>query len=79
VTRDYYCESRVLGADLWEAGYKEWADKLDAVIQSGSTSTEILMGIRYTLVQLVSSRPSLPHELSARVAELEREIRIALT
>lgn len=78
MTRDYYGESRALGADLWEAGYKEWADKLDAVVQSGSTATEILMGIRWTLVQLISSHPNLPEELSARVADLEREISATL-
>ena len=79
MTRDYYGESRVLGVDLWEAGYKEWADKLDAVIQSGSTATEILMGIRRTLAQLISSQPNLSRELSARAADLEREVSRVLT
>jgi hypothetical protein len=78
VTRDYYGESRALGADLWEAGYKEWADKLDTAIQSGSTATEILMAIRWTLAQLTSSHLGLPDELSARAADLEREISNAL-
>ena len=48
MARDYYADSRALGVDLWEAGFKDWADRIDAVIEGGSTSSEILMGLRWT-------------------------------
>jgi hypothetical protein len=79
VTRDYYGEGHALGADLWEAGYKQWADKIDFVIKSGSTATEILMGIRWTLDQLLASELNLPSDLSERAADLKRGIDAALT
>jgi hypothetical protein len=78
VTRDYYGEARALGADLWEAGFKEWADKIESVIQSGSTATEILMGIRWTLGQMTSSESGLPASLFRRAVDLEQGIAGAL-
>jgi hypothetical protein len=45
-----------LGSDLREAGYKLWADKIDAVIEGGSTSSEILMGLRWTMDQLIRDK-----------------------
>jgi hypothetical protein len=78
VTRDYYGEGRALGADLWEAGYKEWADKIDSVIQSGSTATEILMGMRWTLGQMLIAQETLPVQLAERARDLEQEINKAL-
>lgn len=53
--RDFYADSRALGADLWEAGLKPWADRLDAVLEGGSPSSEILMGLRWTLDQLLGA------------------------
>lgn len=70
MTRDYYGESRALAADLSEAGRQQWADEIDLVIASGSTATEILMGIRWTLSQLLTSEPDLPAELTERAADL---------
>ncbi|HUY48713.1 MAG TPA: hypothetical protein VMV92_23845 [Streptosporangiaceae bacterium] len=79
MTRDYYGEANALAADLWEVGYKQWADKIDAVIKSGSTATEILMGIRWTLTQLLMSEPNVPAELVKRSTDLRREIEAALS
>lgn len=78
MTRDYYADSRALGSDLWEAGYKVWADKIDAVIDGGSTSSEILMGLRWTMDQLVAEEPGLVGVLEQRVASLRRAIDAAL-
>jgi hypothetical protein len=78
MSRDYYGEARALGADLWEAGYRQWADKIDSVIDGGSTATEILMGLRWTLSQLLVSEPGLPSELSTRADTVHREIDSAL-
>jgi hypothetical protein len=78
MTRDYYGEARALGADLWEAGYKQWADKIDSVVEGGSTATEILMGLRWTLSQLLASEPGLPSDLSMRADLVKREIDSAL-
>ena len=75
---DYYAASRALGADLWEAGYKEWADKIDAMIEGGSTSSEILMGLRWTLTQLGEAELGLSPELKRRADGLRDEIDTAL-
>jgi hypothetical protein len=79
VTRDYYADGRALGEDLWEAGYKQWADKIDAVIAGGSTSNEILMGLRWTLSQLGAEEQSMPQSLRRRAESLRSEIDAALS
>jgi hypothetical protein len=79
VTRDYYAESRALGADLWEAGYKDWADKIDTVIEGGATSSEILMGLRFTLNELNVRENGLSPNLKQRAESLRREIDAAMS
>jgi hypothetical protein len=78
MTRDYYGEGRALAADLWEVGYKQWADRIDFAIESGSTATEILMSIRWALSRLLASEPGLPADLLKRAAGLHGEIESAL-
>ena len=79
MTRDYYAESRALGVDLWGAGYKDWADKIDTIIKSGVTSSEILMGLRWTLSELSVKEHGLPPDLRQRAESLRREIDEALS
>jgi hypothetical protein len=79
VTRDYYAESRALGADLREAGYKPWADKIDTIIETGSTSSEILMGLRWTLGELCAKEHSLSPDIKQRAESLQTEIDSALS
>jgi len=79
VTHDYYAESRALGADLWEAGYKDWADKIDNVIEGGAMSSEILMGLRWTLGELGVKEHGLSPDLKQRAESLYREIDRALS
>lgn len=74
MARDYYADSRALGADLWEAGFKNWADKIDGVIEGGSTSSEILMGLRWTLTQLAAEEQDLPESLRRRAESLRDEL-----
>jgi hypothetical protein len=79
VTRDYYAESRGLGVDLWEAGYGCWSEKIDAIIDGGATSSEILMGLRWTLSELGVKENSLPPDLRQRAESLRKEIDRALS
>jgi hypothetical protein len=79
VTRDYYAESRALGADLRETGHKAWADKIDTVIETGSTSSEILMGLRWTLGELCAKEHSLSPDIKQRAGSLQTGIDSALS
>ena len=79
MARDYYADSRALGVDLWEAGFKDWADRIDAVIEGGSTSSEILMGLRWTLTQLDAEEQDLPQSLRLRAESLRNEIDAVLS
>jgi hypothetical protein len=77
VTRDYYAESRALGVDLWEAGFKDWADRIDTAIEGGAT--EILMRLRWTLSELSVKERGLPPDLMQRVKSLRTGIDDALS
>lgn len=79
MARDYYSDSRALGADLWESGHEAWADRIDAVIEGGSTGTEILMGLRWTLVELLTQETSLDEGLRMRAESLRADISGALS
>jgi hypothetical protein len=78
VARDYYAEATELAGRLWDEGNKEWADRLTEVIETGFTSSEILMGLRYQLGQLLSGGPSLPEGLRAQAKSLYEAIDSAL-
>ncbi len=71
VTRDYYGDARVIAVQLGEIGLDDWAAKIEHVLEGGATSSEILMGLRWNLRQLLADNPGgLSDELSGSVAEL---------
>lgn len=75
---DFYAETRALGNSLWDAGFASWAERLDSVMLGGATPTEILMGVRWTLGQLLDSAPVLPAALQQQVVALRRALDEAL-
>lgn len=79
MTRDYYAESRALGADLRKTGHKAWADKIDTVIETGTTSSEILMGLRWTLGEFCAKEHFLSPDIKQRAESLQTEIDNALS
>ena len=53
---DYYGEARSISQTLKKHGHKKWGDLILDKIAAGSTSTEILMGIRWALQEGLNSR-----------------------
>lgn len=53
---DLYLTARQIALNLRDEGEVEWATKLEDAIAFGSTSTEILMAIRWHLQQLEDNR-----------------------
>jgi hypothetical protein len=79
VGRDYYADARALGAALRDHGLPEWAQRIDAVIEAGATGTEILMGLRWTLGQLMETERALPDDLALWASRVHRQIDRALS
>lgn len=59
---DYYSEARDIAADLVKIGHNKEASELLDAIDTGSTSAEILMALRYHLMSLLNDQ-NLPSEL----------------
>ena len=53
--RDYYSEARQIASNMREDGYTDWADRIERSIAAGATSTEILMAIRFDMIELLAS------------------------
>lgn len=71
-------EARALGVRVWDAGWPEWSRRIDESVASGATSSEILMGVRWTLGQMVAEEPEIPRELSRDAEKLAKRIGKAL-
>lgn len=69
-----YAEVRALASALSDAGFPAWADRIEDMIAVGSTATEILMGLRWVLGELLAQEKQLPSPLRAGAVDLEREI-----
>lgn len=52
---DYYADARSIAVALFERGEFGWSEKIEDAITGGSTATEILMRIRFCLLQLLDS------------------------
>jgi hypothetical protein len=74
VARDVYGEARALGVEVWDAGHPDWSKRIDDVVAGGATATEILMGLRWTLGELLDQVPDLEAGLRGRVESLRGEI-----
>lgn len=58
-----YAASAALVSRLRESGLAVWAQRIEDVVQGGSTATEILMGLRWTLRELLQV-PALPPDVA---------------
>jgi len=70
MARDYYAEARGLASTLAEHGYGPWSQRLTDVIAAGATGGEIVMGLRWTLGQLLETEQALPAEPRAEAESL---------
>lgn len=78
MARDLYGEARALGVALWDAGLSSWAERIDQIVLGGATASEILMGLRWTLSELLAKEPALDAELRDRATELHGALDRAL-
>lgn len=78
MARDYYVEAKELAALLERGGLPQEAEALVRAISDGSTSTEILMTIRWRLERIDTPEFKLTSEIRARVRDLRRAIAGAL-
>jgi hypothetical protein len=67
-TFDYITEARSIGDSLGNA-HSDWRERIDKAITAGSTGTEILMALRWTLAELLKAEPMLPIDLASRVKD----------
>jgi hypothetical protein len=74
MARDLYADAHTLAAALSDAGLASWADRIEDIISGGATATEILMGLRWTLGELLAQEEQLVAALRARAVALERDL-----
>lgn len=55
-TPDYYSDAFDLAQALAGQGYPEWGAKLRESVETGFTATEILMALRWTVNNILSSK-----------------------
>ncbi|WP_419727877.1 hypothetical protein [Lichenicola sp.] len=75
---DYYEEAREISGSIHEIGLNEEGKTLDDALKCGSTSTEILMALRYHLQRIVGDT-RLPEELRGRCTALIEDINSVLS
>lgn len=76
---DYYADAEIIALLLAEQGFEDTATQLREVILSGSTETEILMGLRYICVEFLQSRTSGSEALRAKLHALIGAINNAIS
>ena len=74
MTRDFYDDGFELAEQVRDAGHPEWAVRLEDAIESGSTATEILMGLRWVTGELLSAIADLPTETRGLAEDLWESI-----
>ena len=70
MARDYYADTRDPAAKLTERGLGPWSQRLTDEMAAGATGTEIVMGLRWTLAQMLETEPALPDDLGEQATYL---------
>lgn len=76
--QDLYAEIRRIGALIRSERFEPVADELDARVASGSTGTEILMGVADTLRRFIGAAPGLTAEAERDTSALLRRVELLL-
>lgn len=76
--RNIYDVARELGRRLSQEGVSAWEERINDAIDFGSTGTEILMALRWNLLQLRQAAPPLSEATSRLLDELVDEVSDAL-
>ncbi len=66
---DYVNEGRSIAKELFSLGLEDWQQRIEEVIDFGSTGTEILMGVRWNLSELIKSDTKLPPLIDQRLKD----------
>jgi len=77
-SRDLYEESEQLAKSLVERGEADAAQRIRDAIEGGSTSSEILFGLRWEFDRLLDRGASGDTELAAWIADLREAVEEAL-
>lgn len=75
---DYYAEAHAVAGRLRAEGFLVWAERLEGHIAGGSTSGEILMGLRHELRRAVEREKDLSYLLREEMKALAARIDAAL-
>lgn len=73
MVNDPYAEARAIAKMLRLQQRHEWSSKIEDIIAGGSTATEILMGLRWILGELLRDEP-LDGATATRARELEKAV-----
>jgi hypothetical protein len=79
VAPDYYAEARGIEQALAATGRGDLASRIRDAILAGSTGTEILMGLRWTLREIISSEANLHARIKERMSSLAAALDRALS
>ena len=63
---DYISEARAIRNAL-DDELTDWKTRIDDAIAAGCTGTEILMAVRWNLVELLKAKPDLPLNIVSRI------------
>jgi len=74
MSRDLYADGYEVAEQLREAGLLEWSQRVASAIENGFTATEILMGLRWQLEQVLGSEVDLPSETAALARKTARAV-----
>jgi hypothetical protein len=77
-TSDYYGEARIIAANLKNAGREADGTNLIDAIEAGATATEILMALRFHLMNLLADQ-SLPTIIRSPTESLYKRINSVLS
>lgn len=75
---DLYADGYIVAARLQAMGQLEWSNRVSGAIDSGATGTEILMGLRWQLLELGRVGSDLDGGTAALVSSLAEAIGKAL-
>ena len=73
-----YGPVKTLAKEIGALGARQWQLAVEDLLRSGSSSTEIFMGLRWQLDELLKSQLPIPDELRRRAGEMLTTLRKAL-
>jgi hypothetical protein len=71
---DPYTQAKTLAQTLRARNMDDWSLKIDDIVTGGSTSTEILMGLRWVIQELLNGSTPLDPDAEALARSLIREV-----